>query len=329
MDLIKPAEEACSPEAVATRKKNLILGPLLMCSSALSLALVATLIKWASHGFSTEFILTMRYGVSLLILLALHPKDFLNHLAAVLRPSLLALQAVCYVSATFFFYLAIRYVPLVDAFLLLNTSTFFASIFSWLLFKKQERALVWLGIAIGLAGVAVVLKPGAEGFQAAGLLALAAGALIGMQFSIAAKLVESESKHRIALAVQFYGVVMAGIATLFIGVDVADWQQMLFSNPEWARPWLEVPTLAAAALAAGGLSMIISLLSAGAYKFGSVGQITPFVYTSIIFSGFIGWLIWGTVPTLLTLGGFVLIVAGGICALLGGRDPQLRETCHL
>ena len=329
MDAIKPAEEACSPEAVAARKKSLILGPLLMCSSALSLALVASLIKWASQGFSTEFILAMRYGVSLFILLALHSKDFLDHLAAVLRPSLLMLQAVCYVSATFVFYLSIRYVPLVDAFLLVNSATFFAPLFSWLIFKKPERPLVWLGIAIGMTGVALVLRPGAEGFRAAGLLALAAGALGGMQFAINAKIIESEGKDRIAVAVQFYGVVMAGIATLFVGVDVADWQQMLFSKPEWAKPWLEIPTLAAAALAAGGLSMLIAMLSASAYKFGSVGQITPFVYTSIIFSGLIGWLIWGTVPTLLTLLGFVLIVSGGIGALLGGRQPQPHETCQV
>ena len=327
MSRAKPSQESCAPGAASPAGKNLILGPLLMCASALSSALLASLIKWASHGFSTEFILAMRYCAGLLMVLALQPKGFLDHLAACLRPSLLMLQAVCYVVASFFICLSFRYVPLVDAILLFNSAPFFAPLFSWLIFKKAERPLVWLGIAIGMAGVALVLKPGAEGFQAAGLLALAAGALLGLQLAINARLIQRESKRRIAMSTQFYGVVLTSIATLFVGVGPADWQQMLFPSPEWARPWLEFPSLVLAVLAAGGLNLLIPILSASSYQFGSVGQVTPFLYTSIVFTGFIGWLVWGTVPTLLTLGGFVLIVSRGICALLGGRQPH--ETCRI
>lgn len=329
MNTTEAVVDPCSPEAAAARMKGLILGPLLMCGSALSITLVAGLIKWASHGFSTEFILAIRYGVSLLIVLAMRPKVFLENLRACLRPSLLMLQGVCYVLGTFCFYLSVRYVPLVDAILLFNSSTLFAPLFSLLIFQKPERPLVWLGIAAGMAGVALVLKPGADSFQLAGLLALAAGALIGMQLSIASKLIEQEGKQRIALAVQFHGVVLTGIATLFVGVGVADWQQMLFPRPEWGGAWLELPTLAIAALTAGGLSMAISTFAASAYKFGGVGQVTPFLYASIVFSGLIGWLVWGTVPSLMTLWGFVLIVCGGMCALLGGQDPRPKYICHI
>jgi drug/metabolite transporter (DMT)-like permease len=329
MPTVQSAVDPCSTEAAAERRKGLILGPLLMCGSALSITLVAGLIKWASHGFSTEFILAMRYGVSLLIVLAMQPKVFRENLAACLRPSLLMLQGVFYVLGTFCFYLSVRYVPLVDAILLFNSSTLFAPLFSLLFFKKKERPLVWLGIAAGMAGVALVLKPGTAGFQAAGFLALAAGALIGLQLSLASKLVEQEGNQRITLAVQFYGVVLAGVATFVSGIGVADWQQMLFPRPEWAGAWLEFPTLTAAAMAAGGLSMAISMFAASAYKFGGVGQVTPFMYTSIIFSGLIGWAIWGTVPSLMTLWGLVLIVAGGICALFGGQDLQTKYICRI
>ena len=327
MNQVKATDGSHGPDAVSSPRKSLLLGPLLMMASALSMALMSSLNKWASHGFSTEFILAVRYWVSLLMVLALQPKNFLDHLVAVLRPSLLMVQAVCFVAATFFFYLSLRYLSLVDTILLANSAPFFAPLFSWLIFKKPERPLVWLGIALGMTGVALVLKPGTDSFQVAGFLALTAGALLGLQFAINAKLIERENKQRIVLAVQFYGMVLTSIATLIVGVGVADWQQMLFTSPEWAKPWLEVPSLAVAALAAGGLSMLIPMLSASSYKFGSVGQVSPFMYTSIIFAGLIGWLIWGTVPSLMTLGGFVLILAGGFCALLGGRKHCAHDTC--
>ena len=319
---VKPSEESCAPATASPAGKNLLLGPLLMMSAALSIALVASLIKWASPGFSTEFILAVRFAVSLLIILALQPKAFLGHLAAALRPSLMMAQGLSFIGASFSFYLSIRYVPMVDAILLFNSAPFFAPLFSWMIFKKAERPLVWLGIAIGMAGVALVLKPGTEGFQPAALLSLLAGAFVGMQMAINASLVEHESKQRISTVVQLYGLFLTGIATLFVGVGPADWQQMLFSAPDWGKPWLELPWLALAAVAAGGLSVLFPILSTSSFQFGSVGQVAPFMYTSIVFTGFIGWLVWGTVPSLTTLAGFFLIVAGGIGALLGGRQPQ-------
>lgn len=307
--------------------KQLIAGAMLMTCSALALATSASIIKWASHGFSTEVILAARFGVGLLILATLGRATFWPDLKACLRPTPLALQGLCYALAMFAFYLSIRYVSLVNAILLINTSPIWASIFSWLLFGKAERPLVWVGSALGMAGVAVVLLPGAGGFATMGLLALAAGALVGMQLAINSQLVGSQSTERIALAVQTHGMLIASLALLLMGAGPHDWQRMLFASPPWAEAWLDYPALVMAALVLGGLSVSNPMLTASSYRHGSVGQLSPFKFTAIIFAGLIDWLVWGEAPALLSIGGFLLIAAGGLCSLLGGRPP--RHDPHL
>ncbi len=308
------------------RQRSLVYGPLLMSASALTVTLSASIIKWASHAFSTEFILLLRFSMSTLLLLAIHPRSFPADLRACLRPSLLALQAVCLVSGMFSFYMSLRYISLVDGLLLVNTSPIFAPLFSWLIFKKTERPGVWAGIAIGMAGVAVVLRPGTEAFQPAALLALAGGALVGLQLTINSELIKREGHKRISLSVQFYAMVLTGIATLIVGTGPPDWQKLLFTNPEWSKPWLEFPLLALAAVALGLFSALTQMLAASSYKFGGVGQVTPFKFMGVIYAGVIGWLVWGTEPSLMTLCGFLLVLAGGVLALLGGRARHHHET---
>ena len=316
------------PDPDSAAKQSLLLGPLLMSASALTQAILASIIKWASHGFSTEFLLAIRFWMSLLFFLVTQPRAFKRDLADCLRPSLLSVQGLCYAAGVFLLYLSVRYVHLVVAVLLINTSPIFAHVFSWLIYRKRESLVVWLGLFIGMAGVIVVVKPGAEGFQPAALLGLAAGVLLGLQMAISAELLKRESKHRIAMSAQVYGVIVASIAALIVGVEPTDWQKVLFPYPDWGKPWLEYPGLILALLVMGLFSALTPLFTTHAYKFGSVGQVTPFRFTGIIFAGFIGWLIWGTVPALTTLLGFVLIVAGGVCAVLGGRTRHPHETSH-
>ena len=102
-----------------------------------------------------------------------------------------------------------------------------------------------------MVGVVMVLRPGGAGFKIQGLFALASGMLVGLQLAINSHLVQREGKNRISLAVQFYGMLLASIAALFVGVGSPDWQRSLFSNPQWATPWLDYPTVVLAFCAMG------------------------------------------------------------------------------
>ncbi|GAG44862.1 unnamed protein product, partial [marine sediment metagenome] len=84
-------------------------------------AVMASIVKWASHGFSSEFLMVVRWGTGLAVFVALYP---LTRRVSLRTARWLAQSgvAVCWTAAIFLYYLSVRYVPLMDATLLLNTS---------------------------------------------------------------------------------------------------------------------------------------------------------------------------------------------------------------
>jgi drug/metabolite transporter (DMT)-like permease len=57
-----------------------------------------------------------------------------------------------------------------------------------------------------------------------------------------------------------------------------------------------------------------------AYRFAGAAELSPFNYTVVVFSGLLGWLVFGTVPGLLAIVGTVLICAGGILSIEAGHE---------
>jgi drug/metabolite transporter (DMT)-like permease len=54
-----------------------------------------------------------------------------------------------------------------------------------------------------------------------------------------------------------------------------------------------------------------------AYEQASPSRVSPFNYSVVLFSGLIGWVVWGEVPNALSLVGTVLVCAGGILSVIG------------
>ncbi|MEM6481331.1 MAG: EamA family transporter, partial [Pseudomonadota bacterium] len=49
-----------------------------------------------------------------------------------------------------------------------------------------------------------------------------------------------------------------------------------------------------------------------AYRYGQANQMAPFEYSSLPFAVLWGWIFWGSLPTVTTLLGSILIVGGGL-----------------
>ena len=108
--------------------KNLMLGALYTTIASLAVVLMAAVVKWASHGFSTEFLMLVRWVAGLAIFLLIF---FISRQGAelkTLRPFTQAAVALSWTGAIFSYYLSLRYIPMLDATLLLNTASLFAPV---------------------------------------------------------------------------------------------------------------------------------------------------------------------------------------------------------
>lgn len=280
-----------------------------------AVALMVAVVKWASHGFSSEFLMVVRWSAGLAVFVAFHAICKGASLRTA-RWRAQAIAAICWTVSIFLYYLSIRHIPLMDATLLLNTSALFAPVLTLVFTGQREPPSIWIGSAIGFVGVLVVLRPGSEVFQPMALLALASG--LAMAFRIfVLSLLADEPKQRTT----FYSLAVGlGVCLLLLaatGFQVArpSWEQMLFSSAQFARPLFVDSALIVAVVALGALSMLQTLLLAGSLQYATVGQIVPFRYTAVVFSAMLDWLFWNQQLSWSGLLGLGLIAIGALLVL--------------
>src|SRR3989344_3459054 len=84
----------------------------------------------------------------------------------------------------YLYFVAIRYLNLVDATILNYTAPFFVPLFWWAWMKEGVGKNVWWSIIVGFIGVAVILNPSKQIFQLGFIFGLFAGICSGLVFCV-------------------------------------------------------------------------------------------------------------------------------------------------
>lgn len=294
------------------QRQSITLGALYTTLAMTAVAVMAAVVKWASLGFSSEFLMVVRWAAGLVA--------FLVAYAVFSRTSLRCEQwksqtyvAIAWTCAIFLYYVSLRSVPLMDATLLLNTAALFAPILALVFDRKREPPLVWVGSAIGFVGVLIVLKPGAGVFQPMALVALASGLLMALRIFVNSRLAE-EPKQRTTFYSLAVGLAVCVLLLAATGFQVKrpSWEHMLFTPAEIAEPLFVDSAMIVAVAALGILSLAQPFLIAWSLQYASVGQIAPFRYTTVIVAAAIDWVVWNQPPTWSSVGGMVVICFGAL-----------------
>lgn len=161
----------------------------------------------------------------------------------------------------------------------------------------------WLAIAVGLAGVLLIVRPGFQELGTGTLVALV-GAVLWAFYQIMLRIVGREDS---ASTTAVWSAVMGAIAMSFIAPF------------DWVAPtpygWL----LLAAAAIFGALGHTIY---SRAFVYAPAGVLQPFTYLMLVFAVILGWLIFDHLPDMWTFAGAGLIVGSGLYALHRERVRQ-------
>lgn len=192
---------------------------------------------------------------------------------------------------------SLKFIPLVDAVMLNNTAPLFMPFIAhyWLGCRFNKKILI--ALALGLLGVALILKPDQGVFNSASLLALFSGLLMAFSWSSVRKLSRDEPVYRIV----FYYFLFASIITfipLLIAQPAISWEKIL---------WLFI---------AGIFFMSTTILMTYATTLISVVAVSILYYMLIVFSGILNWFFWDQIPDLWTIIGSFFVIAGGIFSIL-------------
>ena len=149
-------------------------------------------------------------------------------------------------------------------------------------------------VTVGFCGVLIVVRPTAEGFNPAAIVALLSALLVGFRDLLTRRI----DKDVPSTVVSFTTTLIVGIIALGYGIT-EDWE------PVWRRETIYVAI--AAVLVSTASFFIIS-----AFRDADVGVISGFRYSAVIFAVIIGYLGWGEVPDPLAFVGIALIVGSGL-----------------
>ena len=213
------------------------------------------------------------------------------------------------VGSYFLYFLAIEDLDLVDATTLNYSAPFFVPLIWWMWKKQKVGAHVWWSIIVGFLGVAVILNPSSQIFQAGFVYGLFAGISSAVSFSALRILnLHKEPMSRILFYYFFFGVLST----------------FPFAWIYWTAPssteWIQL-------LVIGFGTAIAQILLTLAYRFGTASYLSPLGYSTVIYAALISWLLFDHPLTLRSLIGTLLIIAGGtITYVLKKRPESIAET---
>lgn len=270
-------------------------GAFYMVASAVLFASMAAAVRVAARELPNAPIVFFRHFIMLVFLLpwlfregrhALDTEDVPGHLV----------RGLAGVSAVACYFYAIARLRLADAVLLNQSMPLFIPLVErgWL--GERIPGRLWGVLALGFAGLLLILRPGTGVFEPAALVGVASAVLASVSQVGIRRLVRTEPVTRIV----FYFGLVASVVALPPAVY---W---------WKSP---SPATWAVLLLMGVFATVGQLTLTRAYVHAPAARVGPFLYAGPVFAGFLDWLIWNRLPDALFVVGAAVVVAAATLAL--------------
>ena len=293
---------------------NVRLAVIIAVAMVLGLSLGDAVIKGISGGFPLWQIFVCRAVFAVPVLLAVmrcvreRPAPVPRSVFwTTIRSLVLATQWIAY-------YAALPHVPFGSAAAVYYTLPLFITLFASVFLGERVGPKGWLAVAIGFAGVLLILQPQADDFNAWALSPLIAAVM----YAIAMILTRSKCRGEHPL------VLSLGLNVAFVPVGLMLAAAVFVAPPAWTEanlflfgPWVAMGTHEWMVVAVLSIAILVGSIGAAfAYQLAPASIVAAFDFCYLAFATGWGFIFFGEVPTGAALIGSALIAAGGLLALL-------------
>ncbi|MFN3273556.1 MAG: DMT family transporter [Paracoccus sp. (in: a-proteobacteria)] len=273
-------------------------GALLMLLGMAAFAANDAIGKWlvADYGVAQVILLRSLAAGLMMAPLLLRGGRVVARIRSAPRPRLQALRAVCATAEVFCFYLAVSYMPLADVMAFWMAAPIYVVAISPFLLGERVGARTWVAVAMGFAGVLILLAPSLQisgagaVFALLGTVAFAAIMVLGRSLR--------ETPDRDLVLFQLVAAALAGLA-----LAPFDWQP-LQSGGDLALLFL-----------LGVVATAAHMLVTRALKLADASVVAPLQYSLLVWGAVLGFLVFGDIPAPAMLLGAALIVGSGLIVL--------------
>jgi drug/metabolite transporter (DMT)-like permease len=202
----------------------------------------------------------------------------------------------------------VRGLSLAEAYTIFFIGPILITALSVFVLKERVNRARWIAIAVGMAGVLVVLRPSGDGFLTLGGLAILVAAVCYAVSAVTGRvLARSDSSEQMVFWLML--LMAAGATTL--------------AAPGWtAVESQHLPLLAG--LAVSGFLAQLALTEA--FSHGEASVVAPFEYTALACGVAIDWMFWQTLPDQYTLIGAAIIIGSGLYLIRHEKGVQSAQA---
>lgn len=275
--------------------------------SGLFLAIIGAFAKLISARLSVECVAFYQFVIATLLVA---PFIFQKKLVKTKHPYLHLIRDIAGFFTFYLLYLSLSSITLIDAIVLNTTAPLFVPLVIWAWFRRPIHLGLSIALIIGFIGVVLILHPEGKDFLKAGaILALLSGLFGAIGFVTIRKMILSEKP----ITISFY---YFAVCTVLFAILIS-----LFYTWQWpiGNEWWAII----------GMGVALPLMQhflAKSTHYVPAARVIPYFYSTIIFSGLLGWWLWQEIPSWLSIIGMVLVVIGAVLSVFMGKKRTHHET---
>ena len=273
-------------------------GAVLMALAVLLFACMDVTTKHMALTYAVPLIVFVRYAGNLVLLLAIFGARKGRSLFAAQRRGLVLLRGACLATSSLFAALALQRMPVAETTSIVFLAPFAVMLLAGPLLGERVGPLHWMAVLAGVAGVFLIVRPGSglDPFGVVFALTSPPGASIVYNM-LSRSLARSETTEAMLVWTALIGTLVFGAAL------------------PWSLP-STLPSLVDFGLfaAMGSLATLGHFCFTQASRAAPASVIAPVNYLQLVWSGLLGFVVFGHMPDSLALTGMGMIAFGGIIA---------------
>jgi len=275
-------------------------GILLMVAAIGIFVAMDTIAKYLAQWYPVPGLIWARYVINLAILIAWFAARGELHRIRTARPGIQLARGLLLASATFFYFSALRVLPIADAAAISFVLPLFVAVLAVPMLGERLDLPRAVAIFVGMAGALMIVRPGSTVFTAYSLLPVAMAVCNALYQILTRKVAGLE--HPLTSLV--WGAIVG--AVLFSAVAPFAWE-----TPQTAFHWALLGVI-------GLFASIGHYLLIRAYDYANATLLAPYTYTAMVWAIALGFAVFGHLPDGWSVGGMAVIVASGL--FLAGRQ---------
>lgn len=233
---------------------------------------------------------------------------------------LIGLRSLAEIFATITFLSALLHMQLANLSAIMQALPLAVTLAAALVFGDRIGWRRLLAILFGFVGVMIIIRPGTDAFDIWSLMGVA---------SVFCVVVRDLAVRRLGAHVPSVTVALGAaltVAAVGLGLSLVPTSGM-GANFAGLTGWQPLHATQLVQITAAGACLIVGYVCAvTAMRWGDIGVVAPFRYTSLLWAILLGLLAFGQLPDGWTLIGSAIVVASGVYTLL--RERKLRRAAR-